>query len=80
MELPKVHVVTIRFSTPVGDVFEQTIFDSDLGKLVKTITKYALTLSLENYDVHGSMVESVDKYWERTADVGEETPNGYTIH
>jgi len=75
-----VSAVTVQFADLNGQVYNQTLFGADVTKLVKTIVKYTFILSVEHFQVYGSMVESIDRYWDRTANEGEDETYGYTFH
>ena len=58
------YVATIMYRTPNGIRKEESYFNVDMPKLVKSVVNYAQNLRLRGYNVHGSVIEELDKYWE----------------
>jgi hypothetical protein len=71
---------TIVFQDPLGNSHEQVVFGDDITKLVRSMTNYAMYLSLASFAVRGSMVENMDQYWEGTTGNLKEVPDELTVH
>lgn len=80
METKPLTAATITFADATGQKYCQTVFGQDVAKLVKTMMNYAAYLSIEYFHVYGSMIESLEKYWERTETEGDGDESQYTFH